>query len=360
MVLELSKTQRIYILHHVSTVDIALSIRHLAIMLRSGIGIEEGLKVLTKQSTDLKLQETFEKIVKDVGDGVTLSEALAKYPDIFPDILVSIVEVGEEAGSLEKNLLFVSEYLKKNYELQRKVSGATTYPFIVLGMTFVEFIGVIFFILPKLETVFRSFTNIPPLTLAVLNFSDFIRDNWQYIVIGFIAIILIISRLLATKPGKRFKDQVKIVMPVLGDLNKKNSLATFSRTLGILLQSGVPLQKALSIAKDTTANIIYKEKLDIIYNQVKSGKSLSECMNSYPKLFPVTYIKMIEIAEQTASLEDNLDYLYEFYSDEVIEISNNLTTLIEPVLLVFVGLMIGGLALIIITPIYQLAGSINK
>jgi len=208
MVLEIVKGKKIYLLHKVSPLDIALSIRHLSIMLRTGLAIEDALKVMADQANDEKLKEAYEEILLDVRSGMTLADGMRKHEDVFSPIIISIINIGEQGATLEKNLLFLADYLKKNYELQRKVKGALVYPMIVLGITVLEMTGVIFFILPQLETLFSAFENKDPFTVFVLNFANFIRTNGIFIAIGLVIVFLIIMRLLRTQRGKMFKDTV--------------------------------------------------------------------------------------------------------------------------------------------------------
>ena len=230
---------------------------------------------------------------------------------------------------------------------------------IIFSVTILEMIGVVYFILPKLESLFSSFKNISGFTLFVLQMAAFIRSNGVYLAAGIIILILGINRLLATDRGKRFKDRVALKIPVMKNLTRNNILTTFSRSLGILLESGIPIQAAMDITSNTIGNSVYGKILKEVQQNIKSGKNLAYSMHKYPQYFPPTYVKMIEVGESTGSLEENLNYLYDFYAEEVEEMSNNLTTLLEPIMLIFVGLMIGILALIIIGPIYQLTGSIR-
>lgn len=359
MVIELSKTKRLYILHKVKPIDIALAIRHLSTMLKSGIGIEESIRTVTKQITDLMLQEVFQKILKDVEGGTSIADSMKKHKKIFSDLIISIIDVGEQGANLERNLIFLADYLKKNYELQKKVKGATTYPIIIVFLTILEMIGVVYFILPKLESVFNSIADIPEFTKFIMSAAGYVRENGAGILAVLFAAFVLYKRFMSSKIGKKLKDRISLVIPVLKNVNKGTIIATFSRTLGMLLESGIPLQKALSISHSILGNDVYNKIFTKIADEVKGGKSLAESMSKYPKHFPVAYVKMIEVGENTGTLEENLGYLYDFYTEEVLDLSNNLTVLLEPVLLIFVGALIGGLALLIITPIYQLTGSIN-
>lgn len=346
-------------MHNVSPLDIALSIRHLSIMLKTGLAIEDALKVMAEQTPDEKLKYAYNEILLDVRSGLNLADAMRKHKDIFSEIIISIISIGEQGATLEKNLLFLADYLKKNYELQRKVKGALVYPMIVLFITLAEMLGVIFFILPKLESLFSAFENTSEFTIAVLAIAGFVRDNGVGIIVAIVLFALIMSRILKTPPGIRFKDNLALKFPVMQRLNKNNILTQFSRTLGILLESGMPIQAALKISSETVGNYVYEKALRDVYESIKSGHNLADSLSQYPKLFPPTYTKMIEVGENTGSLEENLSYLYDFYAEEVQEMSNNLTTLLEPIMLVFIGVMIGGLAIMVIGPIYQLTGTIR-
>jgi len=343
----------------VSPLDVAFSVRHLALMLKSGLSITAGLKIIIDQCSNSKLKDAYENILVDVQSGKTMSSAMQSYKSIFSGMVISIIAIGEQAGTLESNLMFLSEYLKKAYELQRKVKGALMYPLIIFGVTIAEMLGVVFFILPKMDSLFKSFKNIPAFTIKVLAIAAFFRTNFLFIIGGIVVLAIASSLYFKTKGGRKTKDQIGLSFPVMKNVNKGSMLANISRTLSVLLGSGIPLSKALKITAETVSNVVYSEKLMEVYEQVKSGKTLATALMKYPKLFPITFVKMIEAGEKTGTLEDNLLYMYDSYSGEVEDMANNLTTLLEPILLVIVGLMIGLLAMTIVAPIYQLTGSIN-
>lgn len=344
----------------VNQLDVALSIRHISIMLKSGMALSEALGVVALQTSNPKLKRAYEAVLADVQGGMTVAEAMRKHPKVFSHVITSVISVGEEGGTLEKNLIFLSDFLKKNHDLNKKVKGALVYPVIVFAITVIEMIGVLFFILPKLEDVFVSFEGIPPFTLFILNLSRFMRENIIFIIAGIVAVVVLFILFLRTKPGIIFKDNVMLKFPIIKELNKKHILTNFSRTLGILMGSGIPISSALEIAARTVENTIYTKILVEIHESVKAGNNLAASLTKYSTYFPPTYTKMIEIGEETGTLEENLNFLYDFYAEEVTDMSNNLATLLEPLLLVFIGAMIGLLAIMIIGPIYQLTGSINN
>ena len=360
MEIKIGKDKTYYLLHKVSPVNVALSIRHMAVMLESGLSLEDTLDVLSKQSTDPKLREAYLDILAEVRSGKTTSSAMRKYPKIFSDVVVSIVEVGEQGGTLEKNLNFLAVFLKKNYELMRKVKGAMFYPAIILMLTSFEMIGVIYFILPKMESLFNAFEDPPALTMAVLTISSFMRQNVIFIAVTLLIFVITMVKFFQTKTGQDLKDKILITIPIIKDLTRKNIYATFSRTLGILLESGIPLSDALKITAATTGNVVYAKIFEQLQTEVQKGRNIADVLEQYPKYFPALYVKMISIGEKTATLEDNLLYLYDFYAEEVEEMSNNMSTIIEPLLLIFIGVMVAVLAISIVGPIYQLTGNINK
>lgn len=360
MEIKLNKDKSIFILHKVSQIDLALSIRHFAVMLESGLALEDTLEVLSKQSPDPKLQEAYGAILADVRTGKTTSSAMRKFPKIFSEVIVSIIEVGEQGGTLEKNLNFLSIFLKKNYELLRKVKGAMFYPLIIFALTFAEMLGVIFFILPKMEGLFAAFDDPPAMTVFVLGISKFLRANIFIIIPIVIVVIVALTKFFQTKKGQHLKDVMLIKTPIIKDLTIKNILATFSRTLGILLESGIPLADALTITASTIGNDTYESIFFYVQQEVQKGQNIASVLEKYPKYFPPLYIKMIQVGESTATLEDNLLYLYDFYAEEVEEMSENMSTIIEPLLLIFIGLMVALLAISVVGPIYQLTGNINQ
>jgi len=343
----------------VSPLDIAMAIRHLALMLKAGMPIAEALSILVEQSEDKRLGRAFADLSTKVNSGTSLAIAMKDHPKIFSKVVSSVVDVGEQGATLEINLIFLASFLKSNYELQRKIKGALSYPMIILGITVLEMTGVIFYILPKLDDLFSSFDNVPVFTQFLMDLSEFVRGNIFLMLGGGIVWLVSYKIFMKSKWGIYIKEYLSLHFPIVKDLTQKNVLTTFSRTLGILLESGLPIVHAIEISAETIENGFYSKSLVKISQSVKGGNTLASALDKYPELYPKTYTKMIEIGEKTGSLEDNLLYLHEFYTEEVKDMADNLTTLLEPILLVFIGAMIGLLALSVVTPIYQLTGSIN-
>jgi type IV pilus assembly protein PilC len=343
----------------VSTPQLLISIKSMSALLKAGIAISETVETLSDQSSDENLNKIYKYINKKIQSGSTLAEAMAHFPKIFSEEIISVVQAGEEGGSLENNLVFISETIKKEYELNKKLKGAIIYPLIIISLTVVEFIGMIFIVLPKLESVFSSFPDVPPFTQFIMDAAQYVRDHWM-IILGIVLLIVIaIWIFLKTKTGKRFISWLSINFPILKKLFSSNILASFSRTLSVLLMSGIPLSEALDITASTTSNYKYSKILKDVQENTKKGKQVSDSLEKYEKYFNKSFVKMVEVGESSGTLEDSLMYLHEYYSQEVDEMSNNIVTFVEPILLIFVGLIIGLLGVTVLLPMYQLMGTIN-
>jgi len=352
---ELKKLQRV----SVSMSNLLISIKSLSALLKASIPLSDTVETIAGQSSDPNLNKLYEYLSEEIGRGSTLADGMRLFPKVFPGTVSSVVEAGEKGGSLERNLIFIAETLKKEWELKKKLKGAVIYPVIIISMTLLEFVGMIFIVLPKLETLFSSFPNIPPLTLFIMKAALGIRTNWMPILGVILGIVVLIIIFLRTKPGKIFSGWLALNFPILKKLFKSNILSSFSRTLSVLLASGIPLSKSLTIASTTMSNYIYSKVLKDVHNSVEQGKDLSLSLAQFPEHFNSSYIKMIDVGEVSGTLEDNLMYLHEYYSDEVTEMSNNIVTFVEPLLLILVGAIIGLLGVTILMPIYQLMGTIN-
>jgi type IV pilus assembly protein PilC len=353
---ELKRLQKITI----STPNLLIAFKSLAALLRASISLSECIKTMSEQSNDANLNKIFLYLHKEVEKGSNLADAMGLFPKIFSETIISVVDAGEKGGSLEKNLLFISETIKKNYELNRKMKSALIYPAIIISLTVIEFIGMIFIVLPKMENLYSSFPNTPAFTVFIMNAAQGIRDNWLVIVIGIVVIGILINLFLKTHKGKHFLSWLALNFPILNKLFMSNTLASFSRTLGVLLASGLPLAKALEISASTMDNYLYAKALKDVHKSIGDGKNLALSLAMYPDYFNKSFIKMVEIGEMSGTLEENLMYLHDYYSDDVTEMSNNIVTFVEPLLLILVGVIIGLLGVTILMPIYQLMGSINE
>ena len=343
----------------VPELSIAMAIRHMSVMLRSGISLANTVNIMSEQSENPLLRKIFASIYKTIQKGVSLAASMKRYPKVFSSIIISIIEVGEQGGGLDQNLLFLSDYLKKKHDLQKKINGALLYPMIVLFLTAVEMSGVIFFVLPKLETLFLTFKNIPKYTVIIMQSTRFIRLNWYYILGIALVIALAMYLYFKTKKGQKTLSKISLKFPIMNQVVKLQILTSVARTIGVLMSNGIPLVRAIRITAETTTNSVYNEILTQVAEKVENGTSLAAALEEHKKYFPETFIKLVELGESSGTLEENLRYLYGFYSEDLTELTNNMASLIEPLLLILIGAMIGMLAIIIVGPIYSLTSAIN-
>ncbi len=342
-------------------VEKILFARILATLLKSGINIADALVILEEQFLG-RFKNIVRKIRKDVEDGITLSAALAKHPGYFNQVYVGLVQVGEKSGRLIQTLNKVAEQQEKDLELMRKVQSSALYPIIVFISLLALAALLSYYILPQLVVVFMSFNMPMPLTTRMLLWlAAFIRDYGFFLLIGFIILAVLIYFLLKVEKIKTYWQGFLLSLPFLGPLFKKINLARFTRILGILLQSGVSINEALTVTINSLDNKVYKRQLEKVKEKVISGFSLGEAIDDLYKtnLFPKLVSQMISVGERTGTLDDNLFYLADFYEKEVDNVSKNFASVIEPILLIVVGFVVAFIAVAIISPIYEFIATLS-
>lgn len=363
---------RINLLSRVKFLDKLLFTKHLSVIIKSGIAIFEALESLTDQTRARAFKNVLSAVFKDVQNGQALAVALKKHPRVFDQFYISMVEVGEEAGTLEESLEFLAKQLAKDYALRQKIKGAMMYPALVFIATAVMGGFISLYILPQLVDFFAAFETELPLPTKILLFFANLMKNYGIILAGsFLAFSFLGYLIIRSKHIKPVWHKLILKAPLFGNLLAYGQLARFSRNLGTLLKSGVPISRGLKTTSQTLNNLAYKNSLKIAQSEVSKGKPLAtslEMTKSYAdrhvflstELYPGIVTKMVAVGEKTGKLEETLLYLSEFYEDEIDEFSKNLTTILEPVLLITIGLVVGFVALAIISPIYELTGSIRR
>jgi len=335
--------------------------KHLATMIRVGITIAEALQILQEQTNGKNNKRMFENLVRMVSSGQTLSKSLAEYPSVFSAVFISMIATGEESGTLEKVLEYLDAQIEKEYELRKRIVSAFVYPVLIVGITLILTGGIIFFLMPKITSIFESFdVQLPLPTRILIGISTFSKDH-PVITFGgmFIAFVTIVS-LLRWRKLRPFWHRVILRIPVFGKLMRNVSLARFSRTMNSLIMAGVPITRALDITKDAISNTVFKNKIALSHDKVEQGAPLGESFEGDKRLFPPLMTKMFMIGEKTGSLEESMAHLARLYERNVDSMTRNLTVLLEPLLLVFMGLLVGGVAISIILPIYQIPSLISK
>ncbi len=329
-------------------------------MLKSGITLNESLRVLGEQSDSKKFAQVIFQVQDDIEQGTSLSAGMEKHRRFFGSVFVSLIRAGEKSGSLGENLDFLSSWFERNADLQREVSSAMLYPKIVFGATILLGGGLSVFILPRLVPLFGQLNvELPLITKILLAVSLFVEEYWHLVIVGavaFVFLLVLINRILFIQ---RLFHSLYIGMPFLGRFLRNYQLALVTQLFGTLLRSGLTLRESVSIVEEAATNLHYKESLHAVEKGVVEGTTLSESLTHFPALYPKMFINIVGIGEQSGTLSDSFVYLSEYYSKEVTVGAKKMPTIIEPLLLIFIALAVGFVALAIIMPIYKLTGSIT-
>jgi len=337
--------------------DIVNFTRQVAMMLNAGLTLIEALDILKKQTT----KQSFKKIITDLAEeiraGNPFSLALKKYSSYFSHLYIALVRSGEASGKLAEILLKLADNLEKEREFKGKVKGALIYPVIIIvAMIMVIFI-MITFVLPRLLNLYKDFNIELPATTKLLIFvSSFMTKFWPFVIGGVFIIITLTRNYLKTKEGKFFYDSTLLKLPVLSNVIKTSALVDVTRTLSILIGAGVSILEALEIVKDTSENLVYQKAFTNIYKKVEKGMSLGTAMEE-EEIFPPILVQMTQVGEQTGHLDDTLGRISRYFEMESELAVKTVTTLIEPAILVFLGVGVGFLVMSVITPIYNLTSS---
>ena len=333
--------------------------KHLSLMIKSGVVISEALKILY-QGAQGRFKNTIGEIYNSVKAGRSLSRSLARYPKIFSDFFIGAVYAGESSGNLGQSLENVANELKKEKELNDKIKSALVYPVIILIAAFVMSLFLAFFILPKIIPLFEGIKmKLPWTTRLLIAFSHLVELYGTFMIIVVVLFIFTFVWLLRQKFTQPFFHKIYLKLPIVKEIVRQANLARFARTLGTLLSSGLNIVEALDITAKSTTNWYYRQALLAVSKGVSKGNKLSLSLTKYKAYFPDMLIRMVSIGEESGKLQETLLYLADFYELEVDNSTKNLSTIIEPLLLIIVGLGVGFLALSIITPIYSITGNVK-
>jgi type IV pilus assembly protein PilC len=345
---------------HLSLQDQILFAKRLAILMKSGVPIVECFRILKKQSRGKSVKTILDHLIKDVENGMYLSVSLSKFRKIFGEFAINIIEVGEVSGTLHDNLSYLAEELQKKQALRRKVVGAMVYPIFIVIATLAITVMLTVFLFPKILPIFASLDADLPITTKVLIFVSAMFINYGlYILIGFVLLIIGFIFLLRV-PAVRIKvDHLILKLPVAGRLAQAYHMANFTRTLGILLRSEVAIVRATAITAKTTKNLVYQREFFAMAENITKGEKISTHLDRKEKLFPPMLAQMINVGEHTGNLSGSLAFLADVYEKEVDDITKNLSTILEPSLMVFMGVMVGFIAISIISPIYEITQHLN-
>ena len=337
--------------------DVVDFTRQIAIMLNAGLTLIDSLEILKKQTTKLPLRKMIEEIDTKIKGGSSFSVALLDYKNIFSKLYISLVKSGEASGKLGEILLRLADNLEKEREFKSKLKGALVYPVIVIiGMFAVMFIMVTF-VLPKLLGLYKDFNvELPTSTKILIAVSSFSTKFWPLVLVMIFVASYFAKKYLATKAGKNSFDQFILKLPVFGHIVSISALVESTRTLAILISSGISILEALSIVVDATENSVYQQAFLTVSHKVEKGLSMGTALEQ-EKIFPPILVQMSQVGEQTGNLDDTLFRLSKYFEMESEMATKTMTTLIEPAILVVLGVGVGFLVMSVITPIYNLTNS---
>jgi type IV pilus assembly protein PilC len=343
----------------VSNKDIVLFSRQLATLVSARVPILQALRILEEQISNQYLITIVQDLIKSVENGESLSLAMNKHEKVFSSVYVSLVKSGEVSGSLDKSLSYLADQQEKDYELRAKVKSAMTYPGFVLGALGVVGVLMFKFVLPKLTSVLEEQGGeLPVISKGLIAFTHFFDKFWWMVILLFACLVVAVRFYVSTEKGRYNWDSLKIRLPIVGDIFKKIYLARFARNLSTLVIGGIPIIKALQIVADVINNVVYREIVLESVTKISAGKSISEGLSGHPE-FPNIVTQMVKVGEQTAQLDEIMNKLALFYEKEVDTKVATLSTLLEPIIMIILGLGVGLLVAGVLMPIYNLASTIQ-
>jgi type IV pilus assembly protein PilC len=339
--------------------SIAIFTRQLATMIDAGLPLVQSLEILASQQDHKVFQNIIREIREDVEGGSTFAGALKKHPATFNELYTNLVVAGEEGGILDTILTRLANYIEKAEALKKKVKSALVYPATIMGVAVIVVMILMIFVIPVFESMFKSAgQNLPLPTLITLTISKLVQKYIVIIIPGFILSFYLIKKYYQTEKGKTVMDTLLLKLPVFGSLFQKIAVARFSRTLGTLVSSGVPILDGLNIVSKASGNKRIEIAILNARASIREGETISEPLGR-SGLFPPMVIQMISVGESTGALDSMLSKIADFYEDEVDVAVGNLTSLLEPLLMVFLGVVIGGVVISMYLPIFQMASAVG-
>jgi type IV pilus assembly protein PilC len=336
--------------------------RQLATLIDSGLPLLRSLNVLAKQERNKVMKNTIDKLADSVQGGSTFSDALALHPKIFNDLYVNMIKAGEVGGVLELVLNRLSEFQEKAGKIKNKVISAMVYPIIVMTMAVGIMCFLLVFIVPRFEMIFHDLLGdkpLPPVTRFVLGVSDLMKHHGLVLLAAVAAIVIIYNFIGRTRKGRLAIDIFKLRMPLFGNLNRKTTISRFARTLGTLVTSGVPILQALNITRDTAGNTAIARAIARVHDCVKEGESIVQPLEA-SKAFPPMVVSMIDVGEETGKLPEMLLKVADVYDDEVDNAVAALTSMLEPIMIVFLAVIVGTIVLALFTPLISIITGLTQ
>jgi len=339
--------------------DVVIFTRQMSTMIDAGLPLVQCLQILSKQQENVTLKKVLVAIQNDVETGNTLADAMRKHPKAFDELYSNMIEAGEVGGILDTILSRLAAFMEKAMKLKKKIKGAMTYPAICMGISAVILVVILIFVIPVFEKMFADFGSALPLpTQIVVDMSNSFQSNFIYMGMALFAVIFIFKKIYATKQGEIKIDAILLKLPVVGDLVRRVAVAKFTRTMSTMLQSGVPILDALEVVGKTAGNKVIEIAIFRVKDAIAEGRSIAEPLEE-TGVFPNMVVQMINVGEQVGALDIMMEKIADFYDDEVDQAVDNLTAMIEPFMMVFLGGIIGGLVVAMYLPIFEIAGAVG-
>jgi len=336
--------------------------RQLATLVDAGLPLLKGLTVLGEQEKNRVMRSAIDTMADSVQTGSTFSESLGQHPKIFNKLYVNMVKAGELGGVLEVVLNRLAEYQEKAQKLKNKIVAAMVYPVIVMIIAVLIMAFLLYVIVPRFEKIFDEMLEgkpLPVITQIVVNVSQAVQNNILLIIVGFVAIFAIWQLIKMTKAGRRAIDKASLNLPVFGPVQQRTAIARFTRTLGTLVSSGVPILQALNITRDTAGNVIIADAVDKVHEAVREGETIVTPLEA-SRVFPPMVISMVQVGEETGQLPDMLMKIADVYDDEVDTAVAGLTSLLEPIMIVFLAVVVGTIVLALFLPLITIINEMQN
>jgi type IV pilus assembly protein PilC len=335
--------------------DIVIFTRQLSTMINAGLPLVQGLEILEKQQENPTFKKTLNEIRSDVEAGSTLADSMRKKPKVFDNLFTNMIEAGETGGILDTILTRLAAFMEKSMALKKKIKGAMTYPTICLAISLLILVVILVFVVPVFKSMFEGFGHSLPLpTQIVVNLSNFFKNNFLYLFIGLFIVVMAVKKTYQTEKGRLFYDRTMLKAPVFGILLRKVAVAKFTRTLSTMLSAGVPILEALQVVAKTSGNKIIEKAVFRVGDSIAEGRPIAEPLEE-SGVFPNMVVQMINVGESVGALDAMLEKIADFYDEEVDQAVENLTAMIEPFMMVFLGGMIGGIVVAMYLPIFKLS-----
>jgi type IV pilus assembly protein PilC len=341
--------------------ELTVATRQLSTMVSSGMSILRAFYVLEEQTESQKLRETFIAVRKDVEAGLALSDALGRHPDVFNELYVAMVKAGESGGILEETLLRVADQLEKDDALRRQIRAAMVYPVLVVTFAVAVLLALVAFLVPVFEKVFEDFGGeLPAITQFTVTLSHLVTDRWYLLLGGTAAVVVLFRKWKRSDTGREQWDRLKLKFPMkIGDIVQKVALARFSRTFSGLVSAGVPMLEAIEITGRTSGNRVVEHAMDEVRESVRKGGTIAAPMGRSPQAFPAMVVQMVGVGEETGALETMLSKIADFYEDQVAAAIKALTSLLEPVMIMIIGAIVGFIVISMYLPLFKVYDQIR-